>query len=77
MQKNEQATEKRQGERRGGQKLEPWDSDIAHAAIVLTGNVTHAPSEQFGGVNKVSFMEEMQQGWANIAQFVVARQLCQ
>lgn len=24
--------------------------------------MTHAPSEQFGGVNKVSFREEMQRG---------------
>ena len=43
-------------------EIEHRDSDIAHAALALTGSQTCAPSEQFGRVNKVSFMEAMRQG---------------
>lgn len=38
------------------------DSAIAHAALDLTGILIHALPQQFGRLNKVSFMEETQQG---------------
>lgn len=53
---HQQATQKKQ------EAIEPRVSDIAHAALVLTADVTHAQSEQFSGANKVAFIEERQQG---------------
>lgn len=74
QERKEQQRRSKSGEEAGS---ESWDSDIAHALLVLTDNMTHGPSEQFGGVNKVSFMEQNAVVWANIAQLVVTHQLCQ
>lgn len=53
---HQQATEKKQ------EAIEPRVSGIAHAALALTADVTHAQSEQLSGANKVAFIEETQQG---------------
>lgn len=52
---HQQATEKKHD------AMEPRVSDIAHAALAPTADVTHARSEPFSGANKVAFTEEMQQ----------------